>query len=596
MALAASYKMKPPVSARLAPGHPLAHGLVGVWLFNEGSGSKVFDLSGNQNIGAFEGDTHFIPGKFGPALHFDGTGDYVDCGNDASLEPNQFTLCFWVKGIYSGGSKGLISRGTSGSATNNHYYIFFNGGKIYFYIGDGVANNGDDFSTTLIDNTWYHIVAVLNSSKLLVYVNGVKDVTEVTRTIDPGITAKTVIGALSQGSQYYFNGAIDHVVIWNRALTAIEITQLYREPFCMFDPVLSVSVLFATTGQVLSLAGTVDVVSSVDGSLSVTGTLGGTLAAVSSVGGSLNVVAEVTLAGTADGVAILCGSLSVTGEVTLAGAVHVVAALYGSLGVTAEVTLAGTVDTVAALCGILSLYRPGPWFSSLLAIEKKWLIEALFGGVTANAFKLGTVLSLGWFWVRRSGCSALYRGPSMPQIDFANVLAVAAQGAASISPPVYVAHDGGSTYFYVVRRFNNCGHQEHTLAGAVKLVLDAQGDIAQPTPNGIFALRAEQVDAIKVRLVWYYCPLEQESAPVRFNVYCDSGMGQIDYENPMAVVGYEGRKFYNYESSAVGAGRYLFAIRAEDAGGIQNNSLAQVGIQLSATSPDAISILGAKGV
>ncbi len=43
-------------------------------------------------------------------------------------------------------------------------------------------------------------------------------------------------------------------------------------------------------------------------------------------------------------------------------------------------------------------------------MEKGWLREALFGGATCNGFKLGTVLSLGWFWSRVGGCSVLSRG------------------------------------------------------------------------------------------------------------------------------------------------------------------------------------------
>jgi hypothetical protein len=182
----------------------------------------------------------------------------------------------------------------------------------------------------------------------------------------------------------------------------------------------------------------------------------------------------------------------------------------------------------------------------------------------------------------------------MEQIDFANVLAVAEQDADMISPPVYMPHDAGSTYFYVVRRFNNCGYQERTLAAAVKVVIDAEGNLTEPTPNSVFAWRATQVNGDKVRLLWYYCGLEQRSEPVCFRVYHDAGTGQIDYEDPVGTVSYEGRKFYSYESGALGAGRYRFAIRAEDDAGMQNNSLAQIGIELSSTSPDAVSILGAE--
>jgi len=249
--------------------------------------------------------------------------------------------------------------------------------------------------------------------------------------------------------------------------------------------------------------------------------------------------------------------------------------------------LAGIIDTAATLSATLTWHYRGP-------VERQWLVEALFDGMTANAFKLSTVLTGGWFWMRRSGCSALYRGPGMEQIDFANILAVAEQDAGSISPPDYIPHHNPSTYFYVVRRFNNCGYQERTLAAAVKVAIDANGNLVEPQPNNIFACRVDQVDGNKIQLIWFYCPLEQKSQPVYFKIYYDSGLGQIDYENPIATISYQGRKFYSYQSVALATGRYLFAIRAEDAAGIENNSLAQLGIQISTQSPDAIEILNAE--
>ena len=156
-------------------------------------------------------------------------------------------------------------------------------------------------------------------------------------------------------------------------------------------------------------------------------------------------------------------------------------------------------------------------------MNRGWLKEALFVGMTSNAFKLGTVLSCGWFWMRVGGCSVLYRGEGMEQIDFANILAVAEVDASEMSPPDYVQHNSGSTYFYVIRRANNCGDQEHTLSAAVKVSIDAGGDLTEPGPNNIFVVRAEQVDGNKIELVWYYCPLEQKQEPACFRIYGDSG-------------------------------------------------------------------------
>jgi hypothetical protein len=179
----------------------------------------------------------------------------------------------------------------------------------------------------------------------------------------------------------------------------------------------------------------------------------------------------------------------------------------------------------------------------------------------------------------------------MERIDFTNILTVTEQNACEISPPSYVPHNSSSTYFYVIRRFNTCGYQELTLAAAAKISIDASGELEKPEPNNIFGSKAGQVDGNKIQLVWFYCPLQQKSQPVCFNVYCDGGMGQIDYENPLARISYEGRKFYSYQSSALDAGGYLFTIRAEDADGIENSSSAQLKIQLDTTSPDAINIL-----
>jgi len=227
-------------------------------------------------------------------------------------------------------------------------------------------------------------------------------------------------------------------------------------------------------------------------------------------------------------------------------------------------------------------------------METRFLKEALFSGMTSNAFKLGTVLSLGWFWMRIAGCSALYRGPSMERIDFDNPLTVAKLNAGTISSPGYPQHNNSSTYFYVVRRINSCGYQEHTIAAAVRVSIDAEGNLAKSQPNKIFAWRAEQADGDKIQLLWYYCPIGQRSKPEYFKVYYDGGTGQINYENPIATIDYDRRRFYSYLTDALDAGKYQFAIRAEDASGATNSTQASLIIQLNTTNPDEIDILSAE--
>jgi hypothetical protein len=229
-------------------------------------------------------------------------------------------------------------------------------------------------------------------------------------------------------------------------------------------------------------------------------------------------------------------------------------------------------------------------------MEIKWLKEALFAGQTSNAFKLGTALTLGWFWPRLSGCSILYRGESFQQIDFANILTVTQMDACLISPPAYLPHESSSTYFYVVRRANNCGDEEHTLSAAVKVSIDADGDLALGQPNNIFCARAKQIAGSRIQLVWYYCPVGQQSMPACFRIYTDNRTGQIDYENPLATIDYSGRMFYSYHSDALETGRYLFAIRARDAAGMEDSSWAKIRVQLDTASPEAMDILGVEAI
>jgi hypothetical protein len=173
---------------------------------------------------------------------------------------------------------------------------------------------------------------------------------------------------------------------------------------------------------------------------------------------------------------------------------------------------------------------------------------------------------------------------------------VGAPNASVTSPPSYIPHDSNSTYFYVVSRFNNCGYQEHTLSAAAKVSTDANGDLREPQPNKVFDPRAEQVDGNAIRLVWFYCPLEQKSPPACFNIYHDNRTGQIDYGSPIAEIVYQGRRFYSYQSGTLDPGRHLFAIRTEDVNGVENNTLAQLSIQLNAESLDPVEILSAERV
>jgi hypothetical protein len=227
---------------------------------------------------------------------------------------------------------------------------------------------------------------------------------------------------------------------------------------------------------------------------------------------------------------------------------------------------AGSVSSASGTATVISAgEQPAGtlWPKVTLGIDASWRKEALLNGMTDVAVKLGTVLTQGWFWTRRAGCSAVYRGADMADAQAGALVCVAPVDAKQIALPTYLSHEAGATCCYIVRRFNSCGQQDRTTGAAVVVRTGPDGRLAPPAPNALFHLKAGQIAGNRVECTWFYCPLDQEAAPHVFNIYWDSGTGDVDFVNPIAVLPYEGRKFYRYQSEPLEDGRYIFAVRAE---------------------------------
>jgi hypothetical protein len=229
-------------------------------------------------------------------------------------------------------------------------------------------------------------------------------------------------------------------------------------------------------------------------------------------------------------------------------------------------------------------------------IEASWRREALFNGMTSTAFQLGTILTGGWFWVRRRGCIALYSGAAPAQIDVSRILHVAGAEARELSLPSHLSPPAGSARCYLVRRFNACGCQEQTTAAVVVVRLTPDGQWEPPAPNAVLDLQGEEIPNHKIRLVWSYCPLDQATPPERFNLYWDGGTGQIDVENPLATIPYQGRRSYRYDSGVLDEGRYTFAVRAASVDGTENMTAPTVTCPLLNLPIEPVSIVAAQSI
>ena len=167
-------------------------------------------------------------GKIDGAYDFDGSTSYLNCGNDPSLNiTDAITIEAWVKANSFNIWNLIVQRG--GLTTDKGYYLSINNGNLKAVVNDG-TNKIYTNSVSLSLDTWYHIAFVadlVDTDEELLYVNGIGNTpVNISAVGDIGNSLNTYISSAISGN--FFNGTIDEVRIYNRALSAEEINQSYQ--------------------------------------------------------------------------------------------------------------------------------------------------------------------------------------------------------------------------------------------------------------------------------------------------------------------------------------------------------------------------------
>ena len=213
------------------------------WLaLDNGTGAAATDSSPEENHGTLVGmeESDWIPGKFGGALAFDGSGEAVTMPNVAT---GDFTISFWMRTTQAfpvtdavssgkaivhadspGGSNDFLIGGTQGGGVNR---ISFQTG----WAGGAFPNVALHGSSSVNTGQWIHIglTRVQSSGEMMIYVNGVLESSAAGSTSVLNSNPVLTLGANSSGAAFSFLGDIDQFRIHGRALAAGEILELAQE-------------------------------------------------------------------------------------------------------------------------------------------------------------------------------------------------------------------------------------------------------------------------------------------------------------------------------------------------------------------------------
>lgn len=196
-------------------------GLVSYWSFDNVTGKTVKDNWGD-NDGTIVGAPQIVEGKIRKALKFDGSDDNVNIGNpeDLNFGDGAYSIEAWIKTQNDGP---IVTK--MQSSNERGWYNRVEGGKLHNRLQADNGNSGHSTSN-VSDGNWRHVITVIDRTggRQQVYIDGTLEGNSQIADVVGGISNErdAVVGSYHDGKEY-FNGIIDEVRIYNRALSETEV-------------------------------------------------------------------------------------------------------------------------------------------------------------------------------------------------------------------------------------------------------------------------------------------------------------------------------------------------------------------------------------
>lgn len=218
-----------------SPTNTLTSGLVGYWTFDgkDVVSGVALDSTANANNGNLINiatSTFYSAGKIGQGFNFDGVDDFVNMGDVLDASDASMSVSVWVKLNKLGLNQKIAHKRHSASPGLSWEFYITTLNEASFQLANTASSFFSAGTNPLSMGVWYHLVGVKNGNDLLVYKNGAADpywTGTVSGTVQNG-NGELGFGSDGISGSSDFNGLIDDVRVYNRALSAGEIKTLYN--------------------------------------------------------------------------------------------------------------------------------------------------------------------------------------------------------------------------------------------------------------------------------------------------------------------------------------------------------------------------------
>jgi len=197
----------------------LTNGIVAYYNFEEAAGDLLDQVGSND--GTITGTAYEQAGVVNYGYVFDTDGnDLITMGDVADFDLAQLSVSIWIKTVYD---YDIFNNWASG---NGWWIRMTSAGKLQWLIG--TSPYPDVYSNaSLRDNAWHHVVCTYDESIMKLYIDNVLQDDTASSSVTITYTGTTsFIGDRTGGTN--FEGSMDELGVWNRALTQAEVTELYN--------------------------------------------------------------------------------------------------------------------------------------------------------------------------------------------------------------------------------------------------------------------------------------------------------------------------------------------------------------------------------